>query len=128
VRCAWPPGSLGDYPGASSGRIVGRSAATPQETRLVLDAPELALWQRDRDGFPYEQGQLVHYSDAGPQYTSFRPAEHLDATGIAASSGPVGDAYDNPLRGSATGLFKTRPTKPGRPRKGLLRVGPATAE
>ncbi|MET9980455.1 hypothetical protein ACFYOI_36740, partial [Streptomyces microflavus] len=28
------------------------------------------------------------------QYTSFRLAEHLDAAGIAASIGSVGDAYD----------------------------------
>ncbi|MGW3730199.1 DDE-type integrase/transposase/recombinase [Streptomyces sp. NPDC000851] len=30
--------------------IVGWSAATTQHTQLVLDALEMALWQRDRDG------------------------------------------------------------------------------
>ncbi|MFJ2154422.1 IS3 family transposase, partial [Streptomyces microflavus] len=49
------------------------------------------------------------------QYTSFRPAEHLDAAGIAASIGSVGDAYDNALMESAIGLFKTELIKPGRP-------------
>ncbi|MET9657511.1 DDE-type integrase/transposase/recombinase [Streptomyces sp. NPDC006510] len=33
-----------------SRRIVGRSASTTKGTRLVLDALEMALWQRDRDG------------------------------------------------------------------------------
>ncbi|MFD9286400.1 IS3 family transposase [Streptomyces mirabilis] len=77
-----------------SRRIVGWSASTSKETRLVLDALDMALWQRDRDGFPYEQDELIHHSDAGSQHTSFALAEHLDRTGIAASIGSVGDAYD----------------------------------
>lgn len=54
----------------------------------------MALWQRDRDEQPHQRGELIHHSDAGSQYTSFRLAEHLDAAGIAASIGSVGDAYD----------------------------------
>jgi len=77
-----------------SRRIVGWSAATSKETRFVLDALEMALWQRERDGLPHQPGELIHHSDAGSQYTSFRLAEHLDAAGIAASIGSVGDAYD----------------------------------
>ncbi|MFD9360080.1 IS3 family transposase [Streptomyces sp. NPDC060031] len=77
-----------------SRRIVGWSAATSKETRLVLDALEMALWQRERDQFPYRKGELIHHSDAGSQYTSFALAEHLDLAGIAASIGSVGDAYD----------------------------------
>ncbi|WP_032761470.1 DDE-type integrase/transposase/recombinase, partial [Streptomyces alboviridis] len=90
-----------------SRRIVGWSAATSKETRLVLDALDMALWQRDRDEQPHQRGELLHHSDAGSQYTSFRLAEHLDAAGIAASIGSVGDAYDNALMESAIGLFKT---------------------
>ncbi|OKJ21786.1 transposase [Streptomyces sp. CB00316] len=77
-----------------SRRIVGWSAATTKETQLVLDALEMALWQRDRDQHPYIRGELIHHSDAGSQYTSFRLAEHLDAAGLAASIGTVGDALD----------------------------------
>ncbi|MFJ9805431.1 DDE-type integrase/transposase/recombinase [Streptomyces wuyuanensis] len=33
-------------------RVVGWSAATSKETRLVLDALERALWQRGRDEHP----------------------------------------------------------------------------
>ncbi|XQE90466.1 IS3 family transposase [Streptomyces microflavus] len=98
-----------------SRRIVGWSAATSKETRLVLDALDMALWQRDRDEQPHQRGELIHHSDAGSQYTSFRLAEHLDAAGIAASIGSVGDAYDNALMESAIGLFKTELIKPGRP-------------
>ncbi|WP_407835155.1 IS3 family transposase [Streptomyces sp. DSM 116496] len=111
-----------------SRRIVGWSAATTKETRLVLDALEMALWQRDRDGFPYQRGELIHHSDAGSQYTSFRLAEHLDASGIAASIGSVGDAYDNALMESTIGLFKTELIKPGRPWKTHSQVELATAE
>ncbi|MFI5987736.1 IS3 family transposase [Streptomyces sp. NPDC051555] len=111
-----------------SRRIVGWSAATSKETRLVMDALEMALWQRDRDGFPYQRGELIHHSDAGSQYTSFRLAEHLDAAGIAASIGSVGDAYDNALMESTIGLFKTELIKPQRPWKTLSHVELATAE
>lgn len=88
----------------------------------------MALWQRDRDGFPYQRGELVHHSDAGSQYTSFRLAEHLDAAGIAASIGSVGDAYDNALMESTIGLFKTELIKPRRPWRALSQVELATAE
>lgn len=89
-----------------SRRIVGWSAATTKQTRLVLDALEMALWQRDRDGYPPGRGELIHHSDAGSQYTSFRLAEHLDAVGIAASIGSVGDAYD--CQSFCTGSRKDR--------------------
>ncbi|WP_189702467.1 IS3 family transposase, partial [Streptomyces chromofuscus] len=89
-----------------SRRIVGWSAAASKETRLVLDALEMALWQRDRDGLTYIRRELIHHSDAGSQYTSFALTEHLDRAGIAASIGSVGDAYDNALMESTIGLFK----------------------
>ncbi|MFE4688152.1 IS3 family transposase [Streptomyces sp. NPDC056721] len=111
-----------------SRRIVGWSAATSKETRLVLDALEMALWQRDRDQHPYQRGRLIHHSDAGSQYTSFALAEHLDRAGIAASIGSVGDAYDNSLMESTIGLFKTELIKPRRPWKTLSEVELATAE
>jgi putative transposase len=111
-----------------SRRIVGWSAATSKETRLVLDALEMALWQRDRDQQPHVRGALIHHSDAGSQYTSFTLAEHLDAAGIAASIGSVGDAYDNALMESTIGLYKTELIKPQRPWKTLSHVELATAE
>lgn len=62
------------------------------------------------------------------QYTSFRLAEHLDSVRIAASTGSVGDAYDNALMESTIGLFKTEVIKPQRPWKTLSHVELATAE
>ncbi|MER5685882.1 IS3 family transposase [Streptomyces sp. NPDC002205] len=111
-----------------SRRIVGWSAATVKETVFVLDALEMAIWQRDREQHPIQPGELIHHSDAGAQYTSFRLAEHLDTAGIAASIGSVGDAYDNALMESTIGLFKTEPIKPRRPWKTLSDVELATAE
>ncbi|WP_392959821.1 IS3 family transposase [Streptomyces sp. LN245] len=111
-----------------SRRIVGWSAATSKETRLVLDALEMALGQRDRDQHPHQEGELIHHSDAGSQYTSFALAEHLDRAGIAASIGTVGDAYDNSLMESTIDLFKTELIKPRRPWKTLSEVELATAE
>lgn len=111
-----------------SRRIVGWSAAQSKETRLVLDALDMALWQRDQDEHPHQAGTLIHHSDAGSHYTSFRLAEHLDAAGIAASVGSVGDAYDNALMESTIGLFKTELIKPGRPWRTLSQVELATAE
>jgi putative transposase len=70
-----------------SRRVVGWSAATSKETRLVLDALEMALLQRNRYQHPHRKGKLKHHSDAGAQYTSFAPAEHLDRARIAASVG-----------------------------------------
>ncbi|GAB7033127.1 hypothetical protein JCM4914_45880 [Streptomyces platensis subsp. malvinus] len=60
-----------------SRRIVGWSAATVKETVFVLDALEMAVWQRDRDQHPVQPGELIHHSDAGSQYTSFRLAEQI---------------------------------------------------
>ncbi|MFB9466582.1 integrase core domain-containing protein [Streptomyces cinereospinus] len=55
-------------------------------------------------------------------------AEHLDRAGIAASIGSVGDAYDNALMESMTGVFETELVEPRRPWKTLSQVEVATAE
>jgi putative transposase len=89
-----------------SRRMVGWKADTRMRTDLVLDALEMALWARDHAGHPAGPG-LVHHSDAGSQYTSISFTDHLMATGIAASIGSVGDAYDNALAESTIGLYKT---------------------
>ena len=107
--------------------IVGWSAATHKRASLVLDALQMALWRRDRSGHPAGPG-LIHHSDAGSQYTSFRFTAHLAESGIDASIGSVGDAYDNALMESAIGLFKTELIKRKGPWKTLAEVELATAE
>ena len=107
--------------------IVGWAAATHKRTKLVLDALQMALWRRDRDGRPAGPG-LVHHSDAGSQYTSFRFTAHLIEAGIDASIGTVGDALDNALMESTIGLYKTELIKKDGPWRDLADVELATAE
>jgi len=109
-----------------SRRIVGWSAATTKHTPLVLSALEMGLWQRDRAG--QARDGLIHHSDAGSQYTSFRLATHLALEGIAASIGTVGDALDNALMESTIGLYKTELIKRQGPWRTLTDVELATAE
>jgi putative transposase len=62
-----------------------------------------------------DEVKLIHHSDAGSQYTSFRFTQHLIDAGIDASIGTVGDAYDNALAESTIGLYKTELIKPQGP-------------
>ena len=73
----------GSSPAFTPRAIVGWSAASHKRAKLVLDALQMALWRRDRAGHPAGPG-LIHHSDAGSQYTSFRFTAHLiEATGPA---------------------------------------------
>jgi putative transposase len=85
--------------------IVGWSASTNKRTPLVLNALDMALWRRDRAGQKVQDG-LIHHSDAGSQYTSFRFTAHLVEAGIDASIGTVGDALDSALMESTIGLCR----------------------
>jgi putative transposase len=96
-----------------SRKMVGWCASTSKETDLVLDAIDMGL--RVRDYRNSGEGKLVHHSDAGSQYTSFRFTQHLIDSGIDASIGTVGDAYDNALAESTIGLYKTELIKPHGP-------------
>lgn len=97
-----------------SRKIVGWRASMSKETDLVLDAIDMGL--RDRD-YRHVNGEakLIHHSDAGSQYTSFRFTQHLIDAGINASIGTVGDALDNALAESMIGLYKTELIKPQGP-------------
>lgn len=82
-------------------RIVGWRVSTSLKTDLVLDALEQAVHDRGKaDG-------LIHHSDRGTQYLSFRYSERLADAGIVASVGSVGDSYDNALAETINGLYKT---------------------
>jgi putative transposase len=76
---------------AFSRRVVGWSMASYLRTELVLDALEMALWNRRP-----EPG-LVHHTDHGSQYTSLAFGRRCREAGIAQSMGSVGDSYDNAL-------------------------------
>ena len=87
---------------AFSRRIVGWRVASNMRTQTVLDALEMARWNR---GARLEG--LVAHADAGSQFTSIRYGERLDDIGAVPSVGSVGDSYDNALAESVNGLFKT---------------------
>jgi len=90
-------------------RLVGWRTTNRMPTELPLDALEMALWIRARDGESTEG--VVHHSDAGSQYTSIRYAERLTDVHALASIGSVGDSYDNAMAESVIGLYKTECVK-----------------
>jgi putative transposase len=59
-------------------------------TEIVLDALEMALWQR-------RPANVIHHSDQGCQYTSLAFGLRCREVGVQPSTGSVGDAYDNAL-------------------------------
>ena len=75
---------------AFSRRVVGWSMAAHLRTELVLDALNMALWQRRAHG-------VIHHSDQGSQYTSIAFGARCKEAGVRPSTGSVGDAYDNAL-------------------------------
>ena len=86
---------------AWSRRIVGWSMSTNLRTKIVLDALEMAVGQRQPVG-------VIHHSDQGSQYTSLAFGQRCRAAGVRPSMGSVGDAYDNAMCES---LFATLETE-----------------
>jgi putative transposase len=87
-----------------SRRVVGWQASNSLRSDLAIDALEMAIWNRQRDGGTLDG--LVHHSDRGVQYLSIRYSERLAADEIVASVGSKGDSYDNALAESFNGLYK----------------------
>jgi putative transposase len=75
---------------AFSRRIVGWAMATHLRTELVLQALNMALWQR-------QPKEVIHHSDQGTQYTSIAFGKRCKEAGIRPSMGSVGDCYDNAM-------------------------------
>jgi putative transposase len=95
---------------AFSRMVVGWRVATSMATDMVLDALEMARWQRGTQ----LEGLIVH-SDAGSQMTSIRYGERLAELGAVPSIGSIGDAYDNALAEAMNGTYKTELVRgPGR--------------
>ena len=109
-----------------SRRILGWRTATSMPTALPLDALEMALWIRARDGESVDG--LIHHSDAGSQYTAIRYAERLLDAGALASIGTVGDSFDNALAESVVGLYKTECVRHDGPFRDLEDLELATAD
>jgi len=75
---------------AFSRRIVGWAMANHLRTELVLEALNMAVWQR-------RPADVVHHSDQGCQYTSIEFGSRCRDAGVRPSMGSVGDAYDNAM-------------------------------
>ena len=72
---------------AWSRRIVGWAMASHLRTELVLEALDMALWQRRPEA-------VVHHSDQGSQYTSVAFGRRCREAGVRPSTGSTGDCYD----------------------------------
>ena len=83
--------------------IVGWKVSYSMRTDFVLDALEQALYARR----PSQEDGLIHHSDHGVQYLSIRYSSRLVEAGVEASTGTVGDSYDNALAETVNGLYKT---------------------
>jgi len=85
---------------AYSRRVVGWSMANHLRTELVLEALNMAIWQR-------RPGAVIHHSDQGTQYTSIQFGKRCKQLGVRPSTGSVGDAYDNAMAESFFATLET---------------------
>jgi putative transposase len=75
---------------AFSRRVVGWAMASHLRTELVLQALNMAIWQRHPE-------QVIHHSDRGGQYTSIAFGKRCREAGVRPSMGETGEPYDNAL-------------------------------
>ncbi len=75
---------------AWSRKIVGWAMANHLRTELVLDALDMAVYQRRPEG-------VIHHSDRGSQYTSVAFGKRCREASVRPSMGSRGDAYDNAM-------------------------------
>lgn len=106
--------------------IVGWQASRSLRSDLAIDALEMAVFNRRRQGA--DLSQLTHHSDRGVQYLSVRYSQRLAANSIVASVGSKGDSYDNAMAESFNGLYKWELIYPKGPWHGLDDVEFATLE
>jgi len=85
-----------------SRRVVGWAMGDTLRTALVLEALNMAVWNRR------PAGEVVHHSDRGAQYTSLAFSRRCQEAGVVPSMGSIGDAYDNAL---AEAFFATLETE-----------------
>jgi putative transposase len=71
-------------------RVVGWSMTNHLRTELVLNALNMALWQRRPE-------KVIHHSDQGCQYTSIAFGKRCRDMGVRPSMGSVGDCFDNAM-------------------------------
>jgi len=75
---------------AWSRKVVGWSMASSLHTRVVVDALDMALHNRQPES-------VIHHSDQGCQYTSLAFGSRCKQAGVRPSMGSVGDCFDNAM-------------------------------
>lgn len=106
--------------------VVGWQVATSLYTDLALDALEMGIWRRRREGV--DLAGLIHHSDRGVQYRALRYTERLETETAVASVGSRGDSYDNALAEAFNSLFKAELIRNKGPWHGINDVEVAVAE
>ena len=97
-----------------SRRIIGWQTSTSLYTNLALDALQMAVWQRKRQGA--DLSGLVHHSGRGVQYRSTRYGAALVECEAVASVGSKGDSYNDALAEALNSLYKAeQPPVPDKP-------------
>ena len=107
-----------------SRKVVGWQVADHLRADLALDALEMAIWSR-RERI---DGELVHHSDRGVQYTSIRYTQRLEDVGAVRSVGSKGDSYDNAAAEAVNSLYKKELINREGPWQDVGEVTVATAE
>jgi putative transposase len=87
---------------ACSRRILGWRAATSMKTALVLDALEMAIWARSRDGVSDLAG-LVHHHDAGSQGGFNWSSQRLEYGGVDGQASGVDEGADGQVGDEVAG-------------------------
>jgi putative transposase len=91
---------------ACAGLITGWECSASKETGFIESAVIQGTEYRKMRGQQIA-GYAIHHSDAGSQHTSIHFGETLMLEGLTPSIGTAGDAYDNALAETTTGLYKT---------------------
>jgi putative transposase len=109
-----------------SRRVVGWQLSKSLRTDLALDALEMGIWTRQRQG--RDVTGLTHHSDKGVQYVAVRYTQRLAEAGAVASVGSTGDSYDNALAEAFNSLFKAELVRNRGPWKSIDDLEIAVAE
>ena len=84
-----------------SRRVVGWAMADHLRAELVVDALQMAIWnRRPKPG-------TIHHSDHGAQYTSWAFGHRLREAGLLGSMGSIGDCFDNSVAESFFATLQT---------------------
>jgi putative transposase len=84
-----------------SRRVVGWAMADHIRSELVVDALQMAIWNRR------PAAGAIHHSDHGSTYTSWAFGQRLREAGLLGSMGSIGDCFDNSVAESFFATLQT---------------------